>query len=281
MPSPPVQPTSLTEEMPFAKEVYFTAVSQLRRCLEHVHFGELDMGASAPFVTGIVRSLARNSNAMLTLANLKSRDEHTYRHSVDVAVFATAFARHLGISEPQQHLAGMTGIFHDYGKSLTPLEILNAPRKLSPQEFGVRAMSVCGRCRAFPPKFLKAWCSITKNTTARDILAVYPGSRSACSAAFFPSATCITRLRQSGRTIIPFTPVPRWASCTGWIPQAWAPGLVEHFIRMIGIYPAGTAVLLSDGRRGIVGKVDSGTPPPAGRAAHCRTRRGSRSGRLA
>ena len=34
--------------------------------------------------------------------------------------------------------------------------------------------------------------------------------------------------------------------------NAWAPGYAEHFIKMIGIFPIGTAVLLSNGKKGIV-----------------------------
>ena len=34
--------------------------------------------------------------------------------------------------------------------------------------------------------------------------------------------------------------------------NAWAPGFAEHFIKMVGIFPIGTAVLLSNGQKGIV-----------------------------
>ena len=42
--------------------------------------------------------------------------------------------------------------------------------------------------------------------------------------------------------------------------QAWAPGLVEHFIKLVGIFPVGTVVQLSNETTGIVCQQDHKSP---------------------
>lgn len=42
--------------------------------------------------------------------------------------------------------------------------------------------------------------------------------------------------------------------------NAWAPGYAEHFIKMVGIFPIGTAVVLSNGQKGIVCHSDPSAP---------------------
>ena len=42
--------------------------------------------------------------------------------------------------------------------------------------------------------------------------------------------------------------------------QAWAPGYVERFIKMVGVFPVGTAVELSNEHRGVVCRSNTNFP---------------------
>lgn len=262
----PAAAVPLAQEMPLARAMYATAVSQIRQCMEQAPSGELDMSALSPSVSAIVRSLARNANAMLTLANLKSRDEYTYRHSVDVAVFGAAFARYLGLSAQQQHLVGMAGMFHDYGKAMIPVEILNAPRKLTPEEFSVMRTHVllgCERLRQLPGMPEALLDGIAQHHEKHDGTG-YPYGLSGRQISLFGRILSVCDVYDALSSKRPYKDAvsPHFALSIMYRMDgtAWMPGHVEQFIKMIGIYPAGTAVLLSDGRRGIVGRVDSDRP---------------------
>jgi putative nucleotidyltransferase with HDIG domain len=69
------------------------------------------------------------------MQTLSMRDAMTARHSAAVARYAREVARMLGLSEREQELIHTAGLFHDIGKFIFPDSILNAARKLTPEEW--------------------------------------------------------------------------------------------------------------------------------------------------
>ena len=57
-----------------------------------------------------------------------------YQHSLSVAGFAAAFAAELGFSHGDRRRLARAALVHDVGKALIPLEILNKPGPLTPEE---------------------------------------------------------------------------------------------------------------------------------------------------
>ncbi|MGE5554421.1 MAG: HD-GYP domain-containing protein [Betaproteobacteria bacterium] len=71
--------------------------------------------------------------------------EYTFQHSVKVAVLAVLLARWLGLAFTDQAEVSVAAVLHDVGKALVPLEILNKPGPLAPEEFElVKAHSQAG-----------------------------------------------------------------------------------------------------------------------------------------
>lgn len=62
-------------------------------------------------------------------------DEYLCRHSVNVGLLNGLIGRWLGIDRREIDLLILAGLIHDVGKTKISPGILNAPRKLSPQEF--------------------------------------------------------------------------------------------------------------------------------------------------
>jgi putative nucleotidyltransferase with HDIG domain len=69
------------------------------------------------------------------MQTLSMRDAMTARHSAAVARYSREVARLLGLSEREQELIHTAGLFHDIGKFIFPDTILNAARKLTPEEW--------------------------------------------------------------------------------------------------------------------------------------------------
>ena len=69
------------------------------------------------------------------LQTLSMRDAMTARHSAAVARYAREVARLLGLSEREQEVIHTAGLLHDIGKFIFPDSILNAARKLTPDEW--------------------------------------------------------------------------------------------------------------------------------------------------
>lgn len=66
---------------------------------------------------------------------VKDIDEYTYRHSINVSIYAFFIAKWLGLEEEEIKNIVVTGILHDIGKSRIPDYILNKRGPLLPEEF--------------------------------------------------------------------------------------------------------------------------------------------------
>jgi putative nucleotidyltransferase with HDIG domain len=74
------------------------------------------------------------SFASALVAALDARDKYTAGHSAAVAVYARDIARRMGLSEPDQQLAHLSGLLHDIGKVGLPAGILEKTGPLTLEE---------------------------------------------------------------------------------------------------------------------------------------------------
>ena len=102
----------------------------------NVDSGEL-AGASEMIATDLMNAIQQNDAMALDISALKTSDEYTFKHSVDVATIAMIVAKRMGFSTHEIHEIGMAGLLHDVGKMKVPTEILNKPARLSDEEFEV------------------------------------------------------------------------------------------------------------------------------------------------
>lgn len=76
---------------------------------------------------------------------LEARDPLSSEHSRAVAAWCSRLGRRLGLDAHEVTFATRCGLLHDVGKALTPLDILNAPRALTDQEWKMmRAHAAAG-----------------------------------------------------------------------------------------------------------------------------------------
>ncbi|MFO7586506.1 MAG: HD domain-containing protein [Gemmatimonadota bacterium] len=82
-------------------------------------------------------SIAMHSerDVVLPLVQLKSVDQYTTTHSMNVACLSMALAEHLRYSSVDVRAIGEAALLHDVGKTRIPLEILNKQGKLTDEEW--------------------------------------------------------------------------------------------------------------------------------------------------
>ena len=123
----------------------------------------LDMHLSALQVRRSL-GLADPDPADAEIFNLLERmnriDPTTHEHSKCVGAWCARLAKRMHLTRADAHLVMRCGLMHDVGKLLTPIEILQAPRRLSDDEWsimrrhtldGVRILEPVPRLRVFIP----------------------------------------------------------------------------------------------------------------------------------
>ena len=169
-----------------------------------------------------------------------------------------AFGQYLGLEDEELRLIGIAALFHDYGKALLPPTILNAPRKLNAGEMQImrthveRGYEKLRSSGKFPHEVLAAILqhherhdgSGYPNRLAGEEIGLYGRIISICDVY---DALASKRVYKDA-----IHPKHALGTLFKMSENAWAPGFAEHFIKMVGIFPIGTAVLLSNGQKGIV-----------------------------
>ncbi|MCC6178037.1 MAG: HD-GYP domain-containing protein [Chloroflexi bacterium] len=75
------------------------------------------------------------SNTLASLESLKSHNDYTFQHSVDVAVVGILLGRTAGLPRDQLRELALGCLLHDLGKIYIDEAILDKPGKLTPEEF--------------------------------------------------------------------------------------------------------------------------------------------------
>lgn len=73
----------------------------------------------------------------MMVAALDIKDNYTYRHSMDVRDVSLMIVDTLGVSRTEREYMRISAELHDVGKIFVDEEILNAPRKLTEEEFSI------------------------------------------------------------------------------------------------------------------------------------------------
>jgi putative nucleotidyltransferase with HDIG domain len=119
-----------------ARRSYTASVSAFKKVIGEARLGRIGGRRELKrAVQSLVDQIMTGESALLGMTTLRDHDSYTYTHSVNVAVFALAVGRRLGCDRRQLYDLALCGLFHDLGKSKTPLAILQKPGKLEPQEW--------------------------------------------------------------------------------------------------------------------------------------------------
>ena len=115
---------------------YDKTSSYIDTALEDVRLGRaVDTQHARMLVAELVDNIVRSPNAVMWLTYLKKRDEYTPIHCVNVCILSISFGRCLALSKVDLTELGLGALLHDLGKMKVPLEILNKPSRLTPEEF--------------------------------------------------------------------------------------------------------------------------------------------------
>lgn len=93
-----------------------------------------DFQAIAELANDIMNQVIDSKNLLINLVDIKTMDNYTYQHCVNVAVLSVILGVHLGLTKNELYDLCMGAIVHDIGKILVPKEIIQKPGKLTYEE---------------------------------------------------------------------------------------------------------------------------------------------------
>ncbi|HEX8785016.1 MAG TPA: HD-GYP domain-containing protein [Telluria sp.] len=257
----PVAPlrASLAEEFDRAIAIRRQAAGLVRTVMQDARLGKaVELDQVSPVVENITASILRNASALLGLSVIKNKDDYTFLHSVSVCTLLVAFCHSRQLDADTTYQAGIGGLLHDTGKALVPDHILNKPGRLTDEEFAV--------VRKHP----KDGYDILRRTPGigaipLDITLHHHERRDGTGYPDRQGEQEISELAQMAAIVDVYDAITADRCYHKGIPAAealrkmyeWSkfhfnPGLMQEFMRCVGIYPVGTLVLLESGRLGVV-----------------------------
>lgn len=118
------------------KKDYMQDTNTMKQVLGDLAAGrKLDYEKIESVSNSIYMKISSVSNILECMNEVKSMDEYTYTHSINVSIYALLLAKWLNFSEEETRNVVTTGILHDIGKSRIPGEILNKKGPLLPEEY--------------------------------------------------------------------------------------------------------------------------------------------------
>ena len=248
----------LAKEIPAARRVMNNLVGCLsvatRQITKGGHFNLDQLQAT---VDDMVDSVVRCPDAFTWLLRLRAKDPHTHDHSIRSSLWATQFARHIGLDIDQLKDLCLATLLKDVGKAGMDRALLRKADRNSEEEAEYRSFVSTSVENLKQSDFdNRRVLNIIKFHCERYNGSGFPkgcsGKRIPFLAAIAGIASEFDRLcnpREVAETLTPSKATGRLYELRG---QDFAEDLVVEFIRSVGLYPAGTVVELSTGDRGMV-----------------------------
>ncbi|HEX4996339.1 MAG TPA: HD domain-containing protein [Methylomirabilota bacterium] len=195
-------------------------------------------------VWSLMDALQRATREILPLAPLKTHDDYTFVHSVNVSLLTLAQARSFGIEGARLHAIGLAAFLHDIGKLKIPLDVLNKPGKLEGDEWRIMmghaqegATHLCGVEGSHPLAILVAY----EHHMRYDGQPNYPTPRIGRRPTLASQMTSISDVYDAICTTRPYAKARSRQFAVSVLTQRvgtfHSPGLVANFVRMVGVEP--------------------------------------------
>ncbi len=218
-----------------------------------------DLDATVRLTEHLADLIADDPAQALLLTTVKSSDEYTYHHMVNVCILSLALARAIGLSHEQSIALGIGGLLHDVGKVKVPRDVLQHDGLLNEEQWrliqrhpvdGAGLVAVTTRDPLHP-----AVSVVLEHHAAFDGSG-YP-SLSGRRVASLPSRIvsvadsfdAITSKRSYRK---PEERRQALAILQTGAGRSFDPRVVRTFVRLVGLFPVGSLVQLSTGEVGVV-----------------------------
>lgn len=215
-------------------------------------------------VETLLDEILKNDFITMNLCDIRSIDDYTYSHSVNVAIFSLITGVAIGLKKSHLKELGIGALLHDVGKVMVDDSILRKPTNLTVNEYDkVKKHTLYGyeilkKSKSIP----EAACCIALYHHERTNGSGYPYSLKnnviplqAKIVAIADVYDALTSDRMYRRKMYPHEVVDYMCSLSQ---KHFDKTLLDAFTSHISNYPVGIAVKLNSGEKGIVARYNRG-----------------------
>ncbi len=244
---------SLSEDINVEDPISFSTLTNGIKAVESADIEGLMLSARQ-----IVADIADMEDLSIDMFDLRSFDDYTYHHSVNVSVYSVAVGMYMGLSEEELLQLSQAGICHDLGKQKVPIDIINKPGALTDDEY-----AEIKKHPKYSYDMLEDHSEISAAVRQAVVLhhenengSGYPFGKDGSELSLFTKIlhavdvfdALITRRPYKD----PYTPVEAFEYLIGGKGILFNAKVVEAMQKVIPAYPLGTEVILSIGERALV-----------------------------
>lgn len=244
------------------RKKYFSAIEAVKEVATKVSLGMVGIRKSRRVAQSLVDMIKEDASLMIGLTTLKDYDNYLYAHSVNVALLATCLGRHIELSDIALEHLTICGLFHDLGKVDVPKEILLKHGTLTAEEWDLlKAHPVIGVRKIL-------MLNATPSLRSRIILGPFEHHLN-LDMTGYPKTLFMGHLSLIGKILHIADVYEAMTAETVYRAKSFTPDealrqmwdeagksfdriLMKRFIHMMGIYPIGSIVELSDGNKALV-----------------------------
>ena len=218
----------------------------------------LDLPALKKAINPMVDSVIRNPDAFSWLTRMKYKDNYIYNHSVSASVWAVAFGRHLGMPKKDLQSLAIGALLFDVGKMKLPDKLINNTKRFNQYEFKLVKLHVKHSVDIVSTidNINENIIEMIKTHHERHNGSGYPNGLSGNQIPIFGKIAGIVDCYDAIISERPFasamSPHDAIKKFYEWRDIDFQAELIEQFIQVVGIYPVGTIVELSNGKVGVI-----------------------------
>lgn len=242
-----------------SREVYARAMEAAVSAFTDSHARQLlNMEMMDGVVGLLVSTISLQKDIIASVHEIKSADEYTLSHSVNVAILSLLLGTKLNLSGVMLHRLGLAALLHDIGKTAVPEEILNKPEQLTPEEWAIMEAHTLEGVKILSEQNTVDHLGlvIAAQHHARIDLKGYPDFHALKDihtlsklVAVVDAYDAITSNRSYRRAMLPDRAMKVLLQGVG---TQFDPVMLKLFVQMTGMYPVGSFVQLDTGEFGVV-----------------------------
>jgi HD-GYP domain-containing protein (c-di-GMP phosphodiesterase class II) len=251
-----------------ARVTFFRAVSVVEDAMfRTANDKEIDISKARRVVHSLIDRIAQDEFSLIELTNIRDFDEYTYAHSANVCVYCLTMGIRLGLDRQRLSQLGFAALFHDIGKVKLPEDLIRKPDVfdendwIQMQKHPLLGAKTILRNMRFNEYSARAALVAFEHHINNDYTG-YPALNNKRPTTLFSKIVAIADTfdaLSSGRVYLKksISPDEVLRKMMYQMTVKFDEFLLKLFINIIGVYPAGTLVLLSTDQLAVVSRNSS------------------------